>query len=115
MPASDAPVAVHSLTDDELEQWRRAVLKEQALRRRLDASPEKIEAVISEYQRSIGRKDGDPWEPPGSVLDSYPQGAVVAFEGKHRKSKRRTNMIRPDDPEAWDEAGDNEGGDEDAT
>lgn len=42
-------------TDQELKDIISAVLREQNLRQKLDASPEKINHAIAEYQQATGR------------------------------------------------------------
>lgn len=58
---------VRMMTDEELRLAQDAITREQATRRKLDASPEKIEHAISQYQKSMGREDGDKLTYQGTV------------------------------------------------
>ncbi|WP_258933186.1 hypothetical protein [Nesterenkonia pannonica] len=80
MPLSDFP-SIQGLSDDELAQLRRSIMQEQNLRRRLDASPEKIEAAIAEYQQASGIKDGDEWVPRHPLYRDRWQAQSASTEG----------------------------------
>lgn len=82
-------------SDQELTDLQTAILKEQALRRKLDASPEKIEHAIAEYQETTGKGAGEGWEQPTGPLNAYRQGAVVEHEGQIWVSTHGNNVHSP--------------------
>lgn len=84
-----------SKTDKELSEIISAVIKEQNRRRKLDVSPEKIEAAIAAYQKESGAGEGEPWEQPTSALDAYRKGAVVEHDGKQWVSTVANNVWKP--------------------
>lgn len=91
----DAYGFLDGMTDRELADLQTAILRRQALRRRLDASPEKIEHAISEYQKATGRGEGEPWEQPTGPLNAYRKGAVVEHEGEEWVSTTPNNVWAP--------------------
>lgn len=82
-------------TDRELTDLQTAILKEQAVRRKLDASPEKIERVTRQYQAASGVKDGEPWEHPRSPLLRPMEGARRTHDGHLWRSTIDHNVFEP--------------------
>lgn len=82
-------------SDQELKDIISAVLREQNLRHKLDASPEKINHAIAEYQQATGRGQGEPWEQPVTALQAYRQGAEVEDDGKLWISTHDNNTQPP--------------------
>ena len=86
---------VRVMSDQELRLTLDAIVQEQALRRKLDASPEKIEHAIAEYQKATGRGQGEQWEQPTGPLNAYRKGAVVEHEGEEWVSTHANNTALP--------------------
>lgn len=100
------------MTDEELAALEATVEAERE-RRRVEAervaARERLLLQVDEYQASLGRAGGDPWERPLTVLESYPCGSVVTHGGLW-SSRVKMNMAEPGtDPEAWEPA---DGGDD---
>lgn len=74
-------VNVSEKSDRQLADLQTDIMQEQALRRRLDASPEKIEHAIAEYQKATGKGYGEPWEHPTNALAAYRRDAEVTHKG----------------------------------
>lgn len=93
------------MTDEELAELEAVVAAERE-RRRVEAERaaerERLLASVEDYQVSLGRSGGDPWERPATVLESYPCGAVVTHGGSLHESLNQMNMAEPGtDPNAW--------------
>ena len=88
-------IDLSGMSDKELRLTLDAIVQEQALRRRLDASPEKIENAIAEYQKATGRGEGEPWEQPTGALNAYRRGAVVEHDGEEWVSTTPNNVWEP--------------------
>ena len=88
-------IDLSGMSDKELRLTLDAIVQEQALRRKLDASPEKIENAIAEYQQATGRGEGEPWEQPTGPLNAYRKGAVVEHEGEEWVSTTPNNVWEP--------------------
>lgn len=91
------------MTDEELAALEAAVEAERE-RRRIDAervaARERLLREVDEYQASLGRQGGDPWEAPLTVLESYPLGAVVDHGGLY-SSNVHMNMSTPGSNTDW--------------
>lgn len=88
-------IDLSGMSDKELRLTLDAIVREQAVRRRLDASPEKIENAIAEYQQATGRGEGEQWEQPTGPLNAYRKGAVVEHEGEEWVSTHANNTALP--------------------
>lgn len=86
---------VRQMSDQELRLFQDAIVQEQALRRRLDASPEKIEHAIAEYQKATGKGQGEPWSRPTGHLDAFSEGAEVEHGGERWLSTHSNNTGEP--------------------
>ena len=84
-----------TLTDDELDALRRQVLTEQERRRILAAAPQQAEQIARQWADASGRHEGDEWRQPVGAFDAYPQGAVVAHNGKMWESTTPANVWEP--------------------
>lgn len=112
---------LHTLTDTEFADLRRAVLEE---KRRRDAAPaveEALDDAAKEYH-AANPAPTDPsgipiWRQPQGAFDAWPVGAIVAHDGHHwRNTLPKVNVWQPgadgpvptweritDDPEAPDD------------
>ena len=88
-------IDLSGMSDKELRLTLDAIVREQAIRRKLDASPEKIENAIAEYQKATGKGTGEQWEQPVTALQAYRQGAEVEHEGKLWISTHANNTQPP--------------------
>ena len=84
-----------TLTDDDLDALRVAVLTEQERRALLASAPAQAEALAATYAAAIGRKDGDPWTQPTGAHDAYAKGARVRFDGKVYESRASLVQLEP--------------------
>lgn len=101
--------ALRAMPDDQVQEFRDYATQLLEQRRRVKESPERIDRMIEEYQQALGRAGGDPWVRPVTVMDSYPNGAVVDHGGLYA-SLVPMNMAEPGtDPTAWEPA---DGGDD---
>lgn len=78
----DAYGFLDGMTDRELADLQTAILRRQALRRKLDISPEKVDAAVEEYHRATGKGQGEEWEEPRGRFDSYDRDAEVTVDGE---------------------------------
>jgi hypothetical protein len=63
-----------------------------------------VDQTAAEYQRAVGRRDGDAWFRPSSALNAYRKGAEVEHGGKRWRSLIPGNVWEPGDagdPQAW--------------
>lgn len=93
--------APNNLTDETawddatLDALRVAVLTEQERRYLVRTLPEQVEQQAVDYQRAIGRKDGDEWAQPVGAHDAFRMGAVVTHKGKTWESTTPNNVWEP--------------------
>lgn len=71
-----------TLTDDEIEAARVAILTEQERRRTLSEAPALIEQVTAQFQAAAGISDGTEWRPVAGAHDAVPPGQSRVFEGR---------------------------------
>lgn len=89
---------LNSLTDDELDTLRVAVLTEQERRQILATIPAQVDDLTRRYQLATGRVDGDDWRQPTSALDAYQLDAIVTHKGRSFQSLIPANVWEPGDP-----------------
>lgn len=70
-----------TLTDDQLEAARLAILTEQERRRTLSEAPALIEQVTAQFQAAAGISDGTEWRQPTGAHDAVPPGGTRVFGG----------------------------------
>lgn len=75
-----------TLTDEELDGLRVAVLTEQERRRTLADAPAQAVALADRYAAAIGRQDGDPYQPVTGAHDAYPKGSIVIQSGDYYRA-----------------------------
>lgn len=88
-------------TDDELEGLRREIGRELERRRTVNDAAQEIDDVVARYQEAIGRKDGDPYEPPTGYLNAYFEGAIVTHDGKEWIATRNGATGVPGESPDW--------------
>ena len=84
-----------TLTDEDLDALRVAVLTEQERRRTLTDAPAQAVALADRYAAAIGRQDGDPWVQPTGAHDAYPLGITATHGGKTWESLTPANVWTP--------------------
>ena len=84
-----------TLTDEDLDALRVAVLTEIERRSTLADAPAQAAALADRYAAAIGRQDGDPWQAPTGAHDAYRQGATVTHNGKLWESLTPANVWQP--------------------
>lgn len=84
-----------TLTDEDLDALRVAVLTEQERRRLIADAPAQAVALADRYAAAVGRQDGDPWQAPTGAHDAYPLGATVTDAGKTWVSLIPANVWAP--------------------
>lgn len=84
-----------TLTDEDFDAPRVAVLTEQERRQLIADAPAQAVALAERYAAAIGRKDGDPWQAPTGAHDSYRLGAIATHGGKTRESTVANNVHEP--------------------
>lgn len=84
-----------TLTDDDLDALRVAVLSEQERRRTISDAPAQAAALADRYAAAIGRQDGDPWTQPTGAHDAYRQGAIATHNGRAWESLVAFNVHEP--------------------
>ena len=88
-------VDLTTLTDEDLDALRGAVLTEQERRRLIADAPAQAAALADRYAAAIGRKNGEPWVQPTAAHDSYPLGITVTHGGKTWESLTPANIWQP--------------------
>ena len=84
-----------TLTDEDLDALRVAVLTEQERRRLIADAPAQAVALADRYADAIGRQDGDPWQAPTGAHDAYPLGITATHVGKTWESLMTSNVWEP--------------------
>lgn len=90
-----------TLTDDDLDAHRIAVLTEQERRSTLRDAPALIGSITDKYQRALGRETGAAWEQPQGAHDAYKEGAVVTHNGQQWRSTIPANVWEPGTSPGW--------------
>lgn len=88
-------------TDQELEQYRKAIVAEQARRDTLVTAEAKATELNSAYLAAAGIEPGQEWKQPTSAVDAYPKDWTVTFDGKTFVSLTPANVWQP--PNGWRE------------
>lgn len=90
-----------TLTDDDLDALRVAVLTEQERRRTIETAPEMAEDLAERYFAATGREDGAAWVQPTGAHDAVPFGRTVTKDGKEWRSKHHANVWEPSASSPW--------------
>ena len=87
--------AITDATDQELEQYRKAIVAEQDRRRTLATAEKQAAELNTAYLAAAGVVDGDAWRQPTSAVDAYPSGWTVQHDGKTWVSLVAANVWEP--------------------
>ena len=82
-------------TDQELEQYRKAIVAEQARRETLATAEKRAADLNAEFLAAAGVTDGDVWRQPTSAVDAYPKDWTVQHGGKTWVSLTPANVWEP--------------------
>lgn len=82
-------------TDEELERYRVAIVKEQERRRTLAEAPRILDQVARDVLQAEGVQEGDKWKQPTGAHDAYPTGWEVEHQGKRWVSLTPANVWEP--------------------
>lgn len=87
--------AIADATDQELEDYRRAIVTEQERRRTLAQAGAQMDALSRTILAANGVSEGDEWVRPADATTSYPRGWRVSLDGKTWVSTRSGNTVKP--------------------
>ena len=82
-------------SDEELERYRVAIVKEQERRRTLAEAPRILDQVARDVLQAEGVQEGDEWRQPTGAHDAYPTGWEVEHNGKRWVSLTPANVWEP--------------------
>ena len=87
--------AITDATDQELEQYRKAIVAEQDRRRTLATAEKQAAELNTAYLAAAGVVDGGEWRQPTSAVDAYPKDWTVTHDGKTWVSLLDANVWEP--------------------
>lgn len=107
--------AIADATDQELEQYRQAIVTEQERRQTLVTAEAKATELNTSYLAASGVEPGQEWKQPTSAVDAYPKDWTVTRNDVQYTSQIPNNVWTPGDsndpqtgrwwkPETTDEA-----------
>ena len=82
-------------TDQELEQYRKAIVAEQARRDTLATAEKQAAELNTAYLAAAGFEPGQGWKQPTSAVDAYPKDWTVQHDGKTWVSLTPANVWEP--------------------
>ena len=82
-------------TDQELEQYRKAIVAEQARRDTLATAEKQAAELNTAYLAAAGFEPGQGWKQPTSAVDAYPKDWTVTHDGKTWVSLTPANVWEP--------------------
>ena len=82
-------------TDEDLERYRVAIVKEQERRRTLAEAPRILDQVARDVLQAEGVQEGEAWKQPEGAHDAYPTGWEVEHQGKRWVSLTPANVWEP--------------------
>ena len=88
-------------SDQELEQYRKAIVAEQSRRQTLATAGKQMDAIARDVLAAQGITDGDEWVHPTDATNAYPKDWTVTFDGKTWVSLTPANVWQP--PTGWRE------------
>ena len=88
-------------SDQELEQYRKAIVAEQSRRQTLATAGKQMDAIARSVLAAQGITDGDEWVQPTDATNAYPKDWTVTHDGKTWVSLTPANVWEP--PTAWRE------------
>lgn len=92
-----------TLTDEELDAARVAILTEQERRRTLAYAPEMIAEITARYQANAGLLDGTEYQQPTGAHDAIQPGSTRVFEGELWENTSGVPLVHSpaDYPQGW--------------
>ncbi|CAH1193731.1 Hypothetical protein ROUS_27 [Brevibacterium phage Rousseau] len=87
--------AIADATDQELEQYRQAIVAEQARRDTLVTAEAKATELNTSYLAAAGVEPGQEWKQPTSAVDAYPKDWTVEHGNKTWVSLVAANVWEP--------------------
>ena len=93
--------AITDATDQELEQYRRAIVAEQERRRTLATGADQMDKLVRDMLAASGQVEGGAWVQPTDATNAYPKDWTVTHDGKTWVSLTPANVWQP--PTAWRE------------
>ena len=82
-------------SDQELEQYRKAIVAEQSRRQTLATAGKQMDAIARDVLAAQGITDGDEWVQPTDATNAYPKGWTVTHDGKTWVSLTPANVWEP--------------------
>lgn len=91
-------------TQKQLADLRQAITNETTRRDIIDSAMTRVAGLIDQYQEYAGTQhtDSDEWVQPATVLEAYPQDAVVTHDGNTWKSMAPANISVPGTNDSWE-------------
>ncbi|WGH91456.1 hypothetical protein QDX23_03555 [Auritidibacter ignavus] len=91
-------------TQKQLADLRQAITNETTRRDIIDSAMTRVSGLIDQYQEYAGTQhtDSDEWVQPVTVLEAYPQDAVVTHDGHTWKSTVPANISAPGANDHWE-------------
>ena len=82
-------------SDQELEQYRKAIVAEQSRRQTLATAGKQMDAIARDVLAAQGITDGDEWVQPTDATNAYPKDWTVTHDGKTWVSLTPANVWPP--------------------
>ena len=82
-------------SDQELEQYRKAIVAEQSRRQTLATAGKQMDAIARDVLAAQGITDGDEWVQPTDATNAYPKDWTVTHDGKTWVSLTPANVWQP--------------------
>lgn len=87
--------AIADATDQELEQYRQAIVTEQERRRTLATGADQMDKLVRDMLAASGQVEGGVWVQPTGYENAYPKGWVVMHDGNEWTSTYAGNTLEP--------------------
>ena len=87
--------AITDATDQELEQYRRAIVAEQERRKTLANAGRAMDDIARSVLAAQGQTDGGEWVQPTDATNAYPKDWTVTHDGKTWVSLTPANVFKP--------------------
>lgn len=87
--------AIADATDQELEQYRQAIVAEQERRRTLATGADQMDKLVRDMLAASGQVEGGEWVQPTDATNAYPRDWTVVHGGKTWVSLTPANVWEP--------------------
>ena len=87
--------AIADATDQELEQYRQAIVAEQERRRTLATGADQMDKLVRDMLAASGQVEGGVWVQPTGYENAYPKGWVCTHNGNEWTSNIAGNTLEP--------------------